>query len=510
MNKLYEKIQERADRKLQKDFLPEALEIIEKPASPIGHLVIWVIFATLISAALWSYFGRVDEMVTARGTFRTDDGVKTIQAVSSGKVTGIFVKEGDYVKKGQPVMKLSASLKTSMYENSSNKAELLRWKQQILRQIRTDKELDLPEQDRQNKEKMDFIEYVGTAAKDFHIQKQQLESELDVMKTQIEEEQAALSLLMKEQQNLAEEYEQQKKLYPKDGIESETLKILKEDLKFLKKEADDYRDLYIADALPKKDWEAKQREFKQKQQAISLQKKKVRTEQTQREMILKQCRNKIETKSAEYEVQKKKVEQKKEEKQQKKNSLKSLEYQFEQKISAMLVEINTQISDQDVETKGQKEQLSNCTLTAPCDGIIKQLAVNTEGGVVTESETVGTILPEHSALIFEAALSNKDKGDVAAGQDAVIKVDAYDYQKYGKVEGKVAYISADAIADENKGLIYKVKLKTSLQEFVSKNPDTALTSGMEGTMEIKIGQRRIIEFFLEPLVDSVEGSLNLK
>ena len=95
------KLRVKYDKSLETAFLSEALEIVEKPASPIGHFMIWVTIGIVVSAIVWACFGKMDEVAIASATVAPKDGVQVIQPLYEGIVTQILVEEGEVVKKGQ-------------------------------------------------------------------------------------------------------------------------------------------------------------------------------------------------------------------------------------------------------------------------------------------------------------------------------------------------------------------------------------------------------------------------
>ena len=136
--------------------------------------------------------------------------------------------------------------------------------------------------------------------------------------------------------------------------------------------------------------------------------------------------------------------------------------------------------------------------------------INTVGGVLTVGQTVATIVPDDSQMIVEVDVLNQDIGCIQNGQSVVMKLDAFNFQTYGKLEGMITYVSPDAIYDESKGWVYKVKITIEDMEFVENNPEIQIGVGMECTTEIKVGERKIIEFFMEPIVEHFDGSLEVR
>jgi hemolysin D len=147
-------------------------------------------------------------------------------------------------------------------------------------------------------------------------------------------------------------------------------------------------------------------------------------------------------------------------------------------------------------------------LAAPVDGTVQQLAVHTVGGVVAAATPLMQIVPERTQVEVEAFLENKDIGFVQEGQPAEVKVDAFEYTKYGTIPGRVSHVSRDAIDDEKKGLIYSGKVVLSRKSINVEGKELPLSAGMTVNVEIKTGDRRIIEYVLSPLLRHKRESLN--
>lgn len=143
------------------------------------------------------------------------------------------------------------------------------------------------------------------------------------------------------------------------------------------------------------------------------------------------------------------------------------------------------------------------------DGTILSLATKTVGGVVNAAEPIIEIVPDGTKLVIDANVQNKDIGFIEVGQPVVIKVDAYSFQRYGSLNGKVKSISPDAINDEKQGLIYKMKVEIEGNR-TSKDNTLKVEPGLSVTTEITTGKRRIIEFFLDPLMTHTDASLEVR
>lgn len=140
------------------------------------------------------------------------------------------------------------------------------------------------------------------------------------------------------------------------------------------------------------------------------------------------------------------------------------------------------------------------TLTAPVTGTVQQLSVHTVGGVVPAAQPLMQIVPTEGPMEIEAFIENKDKGFVHAGQKANLKVDTFEYTKYGTLPGQVVHVSEDAIQDEKRGLIYAVKILLDRSTLQIDGKDTPVTPGMAVNVEVLTGNRRVIEYVLSPLM----------
>ena len=144
------------------------------------------------------------------------------------------------------------------------------------------------------------------------------------------------------------------------------------------------------------------------------------------------------------------------------------------------------------------------TLRAPVDGNVHQLMVHTLGGVIPAAQPILQIVPSHSPVEVEALIANKDKGFVLPGQPTQVKIQAFDYTKFGTLPGKVRAISSDAVLDSSHNTLNFMVHVVLLQQAVRVNRTAKpLAPGMAVSVEIKTGERRIIEYLLSPVFRTV-------
>lgn len=146
-------------------------------------------------------------------------------------------------------------------------------------------------------------------------------------------------------------------------------------------------------------------------------------------------------------------------------------------------------------------------LTAPVAGTVQQLAVHTVGGVVTEAQPLMVIVPDGAALSAEVMLDNKDIGFVHAGQPAEVKLETFNFTRYGTVPATVAHVSADAVPDEKRGALYAATLTLGVKHLSVDGRSVPLAPGMNLSAEIKTGKRRVIDYLLSPVREVASESL---
>ena len=153
----------------------------------------------------------------------------------------------------------------------------------------------------------------------------------------------------------------------------------------------------------------------------------------------------------------------------------------------------------------QRQRLTQ--LVAPVAGTVQQVAVHTEGGVVTPAQVLMVIVPRDALVTAEVVIDNKDIGFVNAGQAAVIKLETFPYTRYGTVGATVSSVSADAVTDEQRGAIFPAVLALQQTSIDVDGKRIGLSPGMNLSAEITTGQRRVIDYLLSPVRQAMDESL---
>lgn len=181
--------------------------------------------------------------------------------------------------------------------------------------------------------------------------------------------------------------------------------------------------------------------------------------------------------------------------------LKETELTYRRQASDHLSKVSRDISRIEKVLSEADEQAKRTVLRAPTDGTIKNLKYTTIGGVVRPGEAIMELVPIRDSLVVEAQLSPTDRGHVQLGLSANIKVSAYDYIQYGALGGRVIQIAPDTDKDENGLPYYRVIIATD-RDYLGDGQQVRLpiTTGMETQVDILTGQRSVLEYFLKPLL----------
>ena len=151
--------------------------------------------------------------------------------------------------------------------------------------------------------------------------------------------------------------------------------------------------------------------------------------------------------------------------------------------------------------RGRVDSLSRLTLKSPVRGIVKDVSVTTKGGVLPPSGELMQIVPLEDQLLIEARISPRDIAYIHPGQEAKVKITAYDYSIFGGLEGVVTVISPDTLQDEAKPEVfyYRVFIRTDTDSLTDKNGQTfSIVPGMIATVDIKTGEKTVFDYLMKP------------
>lgn len=453
-------------------FLPAALEITETPPSPIGRAIGATIVGVFCVALAWAIFGYVDIVSTASGKIVPSGRSKVIQPFETGVVSAIHVHDGQKVKAGEVLIELDPTVSGAEQEHS--RGELVAGQLEVAR-LRA----SLAAQLNPAADPLDaFQPPQGASA-------QQIETQRQFLVSQTSEHVSKLAEL--DRQLAQKEAERATVAAGKAKLEA-TVPVLQERV--------DVRKILFDKALGSKlVYLTEYQDLVAMKEDITVQQSRLR-ESDAAMASLREARQRTE---AEF-----------------RHTLFSDLAKAEQRVAGL---------EQDAVKAERRSALQR--LTAPVDGVVQQLAVHTVGGVVTPAQPLAVIVPEDGAIEIEAMLPNREVGFVHAGQDVEIKVDTFNFTRYGLIRGSVVSVSQDAVmqssagksnesaggasvnASEHKGesLEYVARVSLDRAQMNIDGNNVKLSPGMAVSVEIKTGSRRIIAFLLSPLEKYHQESL---
>ncbi len=182
---------------------------------------------------------------------------------------------------------------------------------------------------------------------------------------------------------------------------------------------------------------------------------------------------------------------------------------FRQEASSELVRVQNELALLLEQQVVRQDALTRTVLRSPVDGLVKNIRVNTVGGVVTTGSPIMEIVPLGERVLIEARIKPADVGFIQVGQRAVIKLSGYDYNVYGGLKGEIEYISPDALGEPDaKGAdarYYRARLRADTNTLRYKGEPLPVIPGMSAMVEIKTGERSVLSYLLRPMMKSQEA-----
>lgn len=180
-----------------------------------------------------------------------------------------------------------------------------------------------------------------------------------------------------------------------------------------------------------------------------------------------------------------------------------------QQLEMEITQLTAKITDTENLLNSAQTQLAYKFLYAPVDGLISSLNIKNVGEVVQPSQTIAEMTPRNTPLVLAARLPNREAGFVKLGMPVQVKFDAYPYQDYGVVPGKVKSVSPDTKPDERLGAVYQVEIELERNYVTSNHQNINFKPGQTATADIIIRRRRIADLLLDPFKQLQKGGINL-
>ncbi|BAJ00916.1 HlyD family type I secretion periplasmic adaptor subunit [Shewanella violacea] len=431
-------------------FLPAALEIQETPPNPLARKLGWSLLVLLVIAIIWACLGEVNIVASAEGKIIPSSKVKLIQPLEKSVVKNILVREGQYVHKGQLLIELDSTLTTADEKRLSGELHSAR-----LSLAGSQALLVMLTQDANDTN-------IALASLAFPNVPNASQIELDLHKRLLWQQwlqfRAQWQML---QSNLLQKQAEQ-------AASNEVIAKLEQILPIITKRANTMKGLHSQNYASENDYLALEQERIQYTHDLAAERQRLKQLQASESEVRQQ--------------------------------LNTLKAQTSVTELTKIPQIQQQIASLKEELAKAVDRNSKQVLYAPVSGQVQELSIGTVGGVVTEAQQLMLIVPDEVQLDVEVFLENKDIGFVREQMLAEIKIHTFPFTKYGIIDGEVISISDDATVDEQRGLIYGMRLKMKQSTIMVDGKEIKLMPGMAVTAEVQTGKRRIIEFFMAPLL----------
>ncbi|MDO9206802.1 MAG: HlyD family type I secretion periplasmic adaptor subunit [Sulfuricurvum sp.] len=182
------------------------------------------------------------------------------------------------------------------------------------------------------------------------------------------------------------------------------------------------------------------------------------------------------------------------------NKIRQARGEFTSKARIELAGAETENKRVGAESSALADEVTRTAIKSPISGIVQKLYVNTVGGVIKPGDNLVEIVPTEGGLLAEAKVKPADIAFIYPGQDAIVKVTAYDFSIYGSLHGKVVTISPDTVTDKNDNVYYIVKVQTDKKYLGSKEKPLKIMPGMMINVDIITGKKTILEYILKPII----------
>lgn len=420
-------------------------------ARPGAHWILWGVVVFLLVGLVWAAHARLDEVTVGLGQVIPSSRVQVVQNLEGGIVAEILVAPGQSVRKGQLLMKIDDTRFSSSYLEGTAKDDALRARiARLEAEASGARGFSLPPDLRRSKP--DLVRQEITL---FDTRRRDLQASLDVLHQQFEQR----------SQELTEMQER--------GVQlSQSFDLVQKELRISRAAAD-------KGVLPQIEL------IRVERQASDLegQLKAARLAVPRLQSALQEVRQKSLQASAE----------------------------FQAAASRELSEARAEQAIASASKLALEDRLDRTSVRAPLAGVIKQVKVNTIGGVVQPGMDLIEIVPVEDSLLIEARVKPADIAFLRPGLPAMVKLSAYDFSIYGGLEGQVEHVSADAIADDRPGVrpesYYLVRIRTTGSGRGAGGEPLKVLPGMQATVDVRTGQKTVLQYLLKPILRARQTAL---
>lgn len=414
------------------------------------HLQLFFIILTIVTFVVWANFAKLDEITRGQGKVVPSSEVQVIQHQEGGTVQALLVKEGDTVDTGQTLMRLSDVGASS--ELGSTKARMMGLQAKVMRlQAEAEGKATLDFAD-------DMIKAIPQTVQEelntFRANSSQLRSQKSVLESQLSQRRQEVSEINTRLADL-----------------NRVISLTREEMAMIKPLVD-------RGSAPKRD-------VLQLEQQLAQQ----RSEINGLKASLPRARSAIKEAQA---------------------RLDDIETTFRTTAQNDLTSALIDVKALEQQIPALQDRQSRTEIRSPVRGIVKDIRIQTDegSGVIKPGDAIMEIVPVDDQLVVEARIKPSDVAFLHPGQDATVKITAYDFSIYGGLKGKLTGISADTITDEKGESFYQIRITTDQNTIVRNGENLPIIPGMVASVDILTGEKTVMEYLMKPLVKSLSQAMN--
>ena len=401
-----------------------------------ARAILYAVAVTMVGLIAWSALAKIDEVTRGQGKVIPSRQVQVIQSQDGGVVTEILVREGDFVEKGQLLVRLDQTRSQSSFRENRAEFQALSVKAARLRAL------------------VEKTEFVPDPAL------------VEVVPNIVAEE---LALMVSRRSELA---------LALDIAQAQLVQRRKELAELTAREAQAARSLELAN------------------RELTITRPMVSSGAVSEVEILRLERevNKLSGERQQADAQMQRIESSITEA---KSNLSSVEVEFNNEVREELATTLSRINSLRETGEGLSDRVRGTEVRSPVNGTIKQLYFYTIGGVVLPGKEIIEIVPADDTLFLEVRIRPKDIAFMVPGQEALVKFTAYDFIVYGGLKGVVEHIGADTVMDEEGNAFYEVTVRTIKSSLASDKP---IIPGMVVEVDILTGKKTVLAYLMKPIL----------
>lgn len=420
---------------------------VDEDLSVSQHAFFLVIGAFFVFLIFWANWAVLDEVTRGEGKIIPSSEVQSLQTLDAGIIEEFLVKEGDTVEAGQVLVRLSdIEASSDLGANNARYLGLLASIKRLQAEAEGIESFDFPDEVKEG-----APESVAEEMNVFRANRQQLQGQIDILKSQMRQREQELTELNTRIGDL-------------HGV-----------MRLMQDERDVIAPLVARGSAPQLELLQLDRGLKEK-----------RSELNSAQSSLPRVRSAIaEARARIADVRS------------------SAEAKAQEELAVKLVEMN-EIKQR---LSALTERKTRTEIKSPVNGTVQDITVNTVGGVIRPGEDLVRIVPKDDQLIVEAQIRPSDRAFIYPGQEAVVKITAYDFSIYGGLKAEVLDISADSITNDKGESFYRVRLRTFESELRRKGEVLPIIPGMVAQVDILTGEKTVMQYLMKPFIKTLSNAM---